>query len=136
MKVKSMLLASACSFGFGGAALALDQATIDAIAGELAAQGFTKLEVRIGPNGTKVEAYGPDGELERFYDGAGNLIKEEREIGDGFSGADSDDDEDDDDDHDDDHDDDDDDDHDHDDDHDDDDDDEEDDDEDDDDDDD
>ena len=40
-------------------AVALDQATIDAIASELAQQGFTKMEVKIGPNGAKVEAYGP-----------------------------------------------------------------------------
>ena len=62
MKLKTMLLASACSFGIGTAAIAFDQSMIDTIASELAAQGYTKMEVKIGPNGAKVEAHGPNGD--------------------------------------------------------------------------
>jgi hypothetical protein len=107
MKLKSLLLASACSFGIGGAAVAFDQAMIDSIASELAAQGYTKLEVKIRPNGAKIEAYGPNGELERTYDNEGKLVKEERSDGQGggFGSDDDDRDDDDRDDHDDDRDD-------------------------------
>ena len=92
MKLKSILLASACTLGLGGAAFAFDQSMIDTIAAELAAQGYTKLEVKIGPNGAKVEATGPNGAVERYYDNDGNLIREEQDNKDGSSADDYDDD--------------------------------------------
>lgn len=79
MKLKTLLLATTCSLGIGGAAYAFDQSLIDSIASELAGQGYTHMEVKITPNGAKVEASGPNGEIKRQYDNAGNLLKEERD---------------------------------------------------------
>ena len=79
MNLKMMLLATTASLGIGSAAAAFDQSLIDTIAAELAGQGYSHMEVKIGPNGAKIEATGPNGEIERLYDNAGNLLKEERD---------------------------------------------------------
>ena len=87
MKLKTLLLATACSLGFGGAAFAFDQSIIDSIAGELASQGYTHMEVKISPSGAKIEASGPNGQIERLYDNAGNLLKEEHQDSSGSRGG-------------------------------------------------
>ena len=92
MKLKTLLLASVCSFGLAGAASAYDQSMIDEITGPLAEAGYTSIHVKVGPGGVKVEATGPNGKIEQFFDAEGKLIKEE--TGDDWSDDDESDDED------------------------------------------
>lgn len=79
MKLKTLFLATACAVGLAGAASAADQAVIDKIANDLVGQGYMKVHIRNGPSSVKVEAYGPNGKVERVYDAAGNILKEEYE---------------------------------------------------------
>ncbi len=60
-----------------GIASAAPQDTINEIVKGLAGEGFTRVEIKNRLNGVKIEAHGPNGSVERIYDGNGVLMKEE-----------------------------------------------------------
>ncbi len=70
-KVTAAVLLSA------GIATAAPQDTINEIVKGLAGEGFTRVEIKNRLNGVKIEAHGPNGSVERIYDGNGVLMKEE-----------------------------------------------------------
>lgn len=70
-KVTAAVLLSA------GIATAAPQDTINEIVKGLAGEGFTRVEIKNRLNGVKIEAHGPNGSVERIYDGNGVLVKEE-----------------------------------------------------------
>ncbi len=70
-KVTAAVLLSA------GIASAAPQDTINEIVKGLAGEGFTRVEIKNRLNGVKIEAHGPNGSVERIYDGNGVLMKEE-----------------------------------------------------------
>ena len=70
-KVTAAVLLSA------GIATAAPQDTINEIVKGLAGEGFTRGEIKNRLNGVKIEAHGPNGSVERIYDGNGVLMKEE-----------------------------------------------------------
>lgn len=70
-KVTAAVLLSA------GIATAAPLDTINEIVKGLAGEGFTRVEIKNRLNGVKIEAHGPNGSVERIYDGNGVLMKEE-----------------------------------------------------------
>lgn len=81
MKLKTLFFAAATTVAFtGSAAKAVPQDVLDAIIADLAAQGFTKLEVKNFNDTVIIEASGPNGKLERVYDAAGTVTREESTI--------------------------------------------------------
>lgn len=77
MKLRTLLLSSAVALmAATGGALAVDDAVIEDIADGLVAEGYTQMRVRHGWGWAEVEAWGPNGKLERRYDGDGDMLRE------------------------------------------------------------
>ncbi|MBV7408649.1 hypothetical protein [Maritimibacter sp. DP1N21-5] len=76
MKRNALIFAVAAAM-FTSTAHAQVQDVVNAAVSELTAQGYTRFEVKQGFNGIKVEATGPNGEIERVYNSLGELLREE-----------------------------------------------------------
>lgn len=78
MKIRQILALSATAALMGTASPAqTTDPQIEAIADELGAMGYSRIEVKRGMRGMKVEATGAPGKLERTYDRSGNMVREE-----------------------------------------------------------
>lgn len=76
MKFRTLLLTAGLAAAPVTAARALDQAVIDQITGRLAADGYTQIRLRHGSGWADVVAIGPQGQIVRRYDGAGDILRE------------------------------------------------------------
>ena len=77
MKLRTVLFTTAlAAMTTAGAAFAVDAVVIDEITDEMVAAGYTKLHVRHGPSWVEVEGWGPEGKVERRYDGEGDMLRE------------------------------------------------------------
>lgn len=79
MKTKTYFAAGIFAALFGSAAHAASDEVLAQIIQDLTDQGYQRIEIKNAPDWVKVEAYGPDGSLEQFYDGLGQLRREERQ---------------------------------------------------------
>jgi hypothetical protein len=85
MSFKSFLLAGVAAGIFATPVLAVSQDTLDGIIADLSSQGYARIEIVNGPNSVKVEAYGPNGKLERYYNADGTVAREELKTSDGLN---------------------------------------------------
>lgn len=76
MTFKTLVATGTFAALFGTSALAADQAVLDQIVQDLAAQGYQHIEIVNAPNRVRVEAYGPNGSIEQTYDGQGTVLTE------------------------------------------------------------
>lgn len=77
MNFKTFLFAAAATALTSTAALSVGQDVIDQITSDLASQGYTRIVVRNMSNTVKIEAYGPNGTLERLYRADGSVARSE-----------------------------------------------------------
>jgi len=74
-KLTALTAASTAALIFGaGSALAVEQSVIDGIVDDLAAQGFSRIEIEVGPLGLDVDAYGAGREGDFYYTRNGWLL--------------------------------------------------------------
>ncbi|MAM60376.1 hypothetical protein [Maritimibacter sp. UBA3975] len=81
MKFNFAGMAAAAIVAATGASAA-PQDTINEIVQGLAGEGFTRVEIMNRPNSIKIEAHGPNGSVERVYDGNGAVLRERVRAGD------------------------------------------------------
>lgn len=77
MKLGRILATGTLAALLATTALAATDDVINAITQDLVAQGYTRIHVLNDGNTVRVEASGPNGSLERIYDGAGTVVREE-----------------------------------------------------------
>jgi len=77
MKFRALFAATSLAAVLGSVAVAASDEVLNQIVKDLAAQGFSHIEIKNAPDWVKVEAYGANGALEQVYDGQGNLIREQ-----------------------------------------------------------
>jgi len=77
MKFRALFAATSLAAVLGSVAVAASDEVLNQIIKDLAAQGYSHIEIKNAPDWVKVEAYGTNGTLEQVYDGLGNLIREQ-----------------------------------------------------------
>ena len=88
MKRTTLLSISTAALVFGaGAAMAVEQAVIDAIMADLSAQGFTRIEIEVQRNRLDIDAYGGGREGDFYYSLDGVLLSFEVEEDDSYTFA-------------------------------------------------
>jgi hypothetical protein len=83
MTIKTFAFAAVTTGLLASPVLAVSQDMLDGIISDLSGQGYTRLEIVNSPQSVKVEAYGPNGKLERVYRADGTIAREEMENNDG-----------------------------------------------------
>ena len=80
MKFNKFATISATALLLGTSSLAqTSDPVLDDIVADLAAEGYSRIEVKRSPSGYKIEATGAPGKIEQVYDAEGNLKSEEIE---------------------------------------------------------